>query len=138
MNRQSQIALGVFGGIAVLPAFILLVSGLFFFFGALIALFSWDIFLPDGSLDIDFIYLFLSYIAGIFAVVKILLIYSLTIRGRTIRFSKWLVAAIVSGCLSSVGVWLIGGFHTFAIVVLPPVLLSAWLLHIQFGLRKKG
>ena len=57
MNRQSQIALGVFGAIAVLPAFILLVSGLFFFFGALIALFSWDIFLPDGSLDLDFIYL---------------------------------------------------------------------------------
>lgn len=138
MNRQSQIALGVFGAIAVLPAFILLVSGLFFFFGALIALFSWDIFLPDGSLDLDFIYLFFSYIAGVFVVARILLIYSATIRGRTIRFSKWLIAAIISGCLSAVGVWLIGGFHTFAIVVLPPMLLSAWLLHIQFALREKG
>lgn len=137
MIRPLQIALGIFSAIAILPAIIFLAGGMFFFIGGLLALFSLEIFLPDGSLDIDFVYLIVSYIAGVFAITKILLLCSATIRGQSVRFSKWLILAVVGGCLSGVSVWLIAGFHAFLFVVLPPLLLSGLLLRIQFELRKR-
>ena len=132
MKIQSPLVLALLSTVALLPATAFLVAGIIFFGVAVVTIATGTVFLPDGGLDYEFLYLSLSYVAGVFAIWQFWMLAIATVRGTRVPFCWRLGIAIACGCISAPGASLLGGPRTLAFVVLPVCVLVAWLLRLQY------
>ncbi|MBS0446661.1 MAG: hypothetical protein JSR59_12015 [Proteobacteria bacterium] len=132
MKVYSPLLVAACSVLALMPATVFLIAGTIFFIGAVVSIGEGRIFLPEGGIDFEALYITLSYVTGVVAIWRFWALAIATVRERQIPFAWPLGLAITCACVSAVGASLVGGVRVFVFVVLPVCMLVSWLLHLQY------